>query len=160
MGYYFLRSEVRQTHVSLTLPLGIWYFCTIRAVLILLPDISICYFSFFLSLFFFFLTLTQMYHRLRTLARSLHFKYQWIQLLVLEYSKGLVECVQASCMLPFVRVTRLCGDYVNGNFCLFLFEESTLLSGKTEGKRNTMMEIEECGVDIVRISWLFFRLSL
>lgn len=106
MGYYFLRSEVRQTHASLTLPLCIWYFCTIRAVPILLPDIPICYFSIFIYLFS---TLTQMYHGLRTLAHSLHFKYQWMRLLALEYSKGLFECVQASCMLPFVRVTRLCG---------------------------------------------------
>lgn len=48
--------------------------------------------------------------------------------------------------------------YVNGNFCLLLFEKSTLLSGKTEReremkeKRNRMMAIEECGVDVVRIS--------
>lgn len=48
--------------------------------------------------------------------------------------------------------------YVNGNFCLLLFEESTLLSGKTERERemkeegNKMMGIAKCGVDVVRIS--------
>lgn len=95
----FLRREDTQTHANLSLPLGIWCCCTIKTVLILVPDIPLC--SFF--------RFSQMYRGLRALADPLHFKYQWMQLLALEYSKGLFECVHASCMLPFVRVARLCG---------------------------------------------------
>lgn len=71
--------------------------------------LCVCACLFLEIIIYLFLTPTQMYHGLRTLAHSLHFKYQWMQLLALEYSKGLFECVQASCMLPFVRVTGLCG---------------------------------------------------
>lgn len=55
-----------------------------------------------------------------------------MQLLALEYSKGLFECVHASCMLPFVGVARAVWQDVNGNFCLLLCVESKLLYERTE----------------------------
>lgn len=39
--------EERQTHANLSSPLGIWYRCTIKAVLILVPDIHLCFIWFF-----------------------------------------------------------------------------------------------------------------
>lgn len=53
--------------------------------------------------------------------------------------------------------------YVNGNFCLLLCEESTLLSGKTTRERenkergNSVMETKVRGVDGVVMSWLFLQ---
>lgn len=81
------------------------------------------------------------------LSHSLHFKYQWMQLLALEYSKDLFECVQASYMLPFVRVTRLCGvTWMEIFVCSCCsWEEYAVVWEDREGKRNEGKEKQNDG---------------
>lgn len=91
------------------------------------------------SLFRFFFRFSQMYHWLRALADPLHFKYQWMQLLALEYSKGLFECVHASCMLPFVEVARLCGKmWMEISVCSCALRVSRCTSRHRGGERERM----------------------